>query len=239
MARQGRDGASVGLTSLLFVLAAPLLVFVAAVGTHLSVWDWTFGYGLLTMKVGLALAALGLIVALWRAVAAGYGRVNAVSALAGLAIAAVTMGLYGAHIRATGLTSWRGTGTPPFQATTDRADPPAFATRLADRRDADQAAPATRRASFQSCDAPSVPTQVAPQVAGWALEQAGFDVLGFGVGRADGTRQGFWFGFTYDATIRIRPGRTDVRVAAREGRPDGEEACRLTKLIISKLQTTP
>ena len=63
--------------------------------------------------------------------------------------------------------------------------------------------------------------------------------VGFGVGRADGTRQGFWFGFTYDATIRIRPGRTDVRVAAREGRPDGEEACRLTKLIISKLQTTP
>lgn len=239
MARQGRDRASIGLISLLLVLAAPLLVFVAAAGTHLDVWGWTFGYGLLTMKVGSALAALGLIVALWRAVSAGYGRVNAISAVAGLAIAAVTVGLYGAHIRATGLTAWRGTGTPPFQATTDRVDPPAFATRLADRRDADQAEPATRRAGFQSCDVTPVPTQVAPAAAGWALEQAGFDVLGFGVGRADGTRQGFWFGFTYDATIRIRPGRTDVRVAAREGRPDGEEACRLTKLIVGKLQTRP
>ena len=237
MARRERDGASVGLTSLLLVLTAPLLVFVAAVGTRLDVWGWTLGYKLLTMQIGLALAAFGLIVALWRMTAAHYGRVSRGSALAGLLIASITMALYGAHIRATGLTAWTGrTDTPPFQATTDRADPPAFATRLADRRDADQAAPATRYAGFQSCDAQSVPRQVAPGEAAWALEQAGFDVLGFGVGRADGTRQGFWFGFTHDATIRIRPGRTDVRVAAREARPDGQEACRLTQRIVSELQ---
>lgn len=238
MARE-RDGAGVGLISLLFVLAAPLLVFMAAVGTRLDVWDWTFGYTLLTMQIGLALATLGLIVALWRVTAAGYGRLSKLSGFVSLMIAGATMAIFSAHIRDTGLTAWRGTGRPPFQATTDLADPPAFATRLADRRDADQAAPATRGYGFQSCDAQSVPRQVAPGEAAWALEQAGFDVLGFGVGRADGTRQGFWFGFTYDATIRIRPGRTDVRVAAREARPDGLEACRLTRLIVSKLQVRP
>ena len=65
---------------------------------------------------------------------------------------------------------------------------------------------------------------------------AGFDVLGSGVGRADGVRTGFWFGFQYDAVVRIRPGRTDVRVTAREDRPDGGEACRLAQAILAEIQ---
>lgn len=238
MTRRRSKEAGPGLISLALVAAAPLLVFVAAAGTRLDVWDWRFGYELLTLKIGLGLAVVGLFAGLWRVRAASQGRLSWPLALAGLAIACITVGLYGAHIRATGLTGWGArTDTPPFQATTDSADPPAFSARLAGRRDADQAEPATRAAGFQTCDVQAVPRQVAPQAAGWALEQAGFDVLGFGVGRADGTRTGFWFGFAYDATIRIRPGRTDVRVGAREARPDGQEACRLARLIVSKLQT--
>ncbi|MCY1311757.1 hypothetical protein D9M70_621040 [compost metagenome] len=54
--------------------------------------------------------------------------------------------------------------------------------------------------------------------------------------RADGSKEGFWFGLTYDAAIRIRPGRTDVRVAQREGVPVGDEACRLARAIMTGLQ---
>ena len=79
--------------------------------------------------------------------------------------------------------------------------------------------------------------QVAPQVAGWALQEAGFTVLGSGVARADGERDGFWFGFGHDAVIRIRPGRTDIRVAARDDRPHAGEACRLATRISELLHS--
>ncbi|MNY64682.1 hypothetical protein D3C86_2018270 [compost metagenome] len=54
--------------------------------------------------------------------------------------------------------------------------------------------------------------------------------------RADGAREGFWFGLTYDAAIRIRPGRTDVRVAQREGVRVGDESCRLARAITDGLK---
>ena len=71
----------------------------------------------------------------------------------------------------------------------------------------------------------------------WALEQAGFRAHGAGVQRADGTHTGFWFGVTHDAVIRIRPGRTDIRVAARDPLPHGGEACRLATRISEALRT--
>jgi hypothetical protein len=73
--------------------------------------------------------------------------------------------------------------------------------------------------------------QIAPTAAIYALEQAGFTLRGAGVGRADGSREGFWFGFDHDAVIRIRPGRTDIRVAARDHRAHGGEACRMATAI--------
>ena len=79
---------------------------------------------------------------------------------------------------------------------------------------------------------------VAPGVAGYALKEAGFEVAGIGVGRADGSHDSFWFGFTHDAVVRIRPGRTDVRVTARDDRDDGGEACRLATKIVEVLQTS-
>ena len=78
--------------------------------------------------------------------------------------------------------------------------------------------------------------QIAPTAAIYALEQAGFTLRGAGVARADGSREGFWFGFDHDAVIRIRPGRTDIRVAARDHRPHGGEACRMATAISETLR---
>jgi hypothetical protein len=36
--------------------------------------------------------------------------------------------------------------------------------------------------------------------------------------------------------VRIRPGRTDIRVAARDPRPDGGAACRLMEKIVTALE---
>jgi hypothetical protein len=69
-----------------------------------------------------------------------------------------------------------------------------------------------------------------------ALEAAGFTVVGTSPFRIEGTREGFWFGFTHDAVLRSRPGRTVGRVAGREDRPDGGEACRLAGRISEHLR---
>ncbi len=83
-----------------------------------------------------------------------------------------------------------------------------------------------------------LPTQVAPEAASAALAQAGFTVIGSAAFRAEGVHEGFWFGFTHDAVIRIRPGQTDVRVTAREGVAQGDEACRLAQAIVAALKTS-
>ncbi|MEG0819028.1 MAG: hypothetical protein RSG56_06245 [Brevundimonas sp.] len=68
------------------------------------------------------------------------------------------------------------------------------------------------------------------------MSAGGFTVRGAAPFRADGAKEGFWFGLTHDAAIRIRPGRTDVRVAQREGVRVGDEACRLARAITAGLQ---
>ena len=41
---------------------------------------------------------------------------------------------------------------------------------------------------------------------------------------------------TRDDDLRIRPGRTDIRVAARNSRPDGGATCRLAAKITRNLE---
>ncbi len=219
---------------LVLTTLAPLAVFVGIAGMRLGVWDWQIGYSVLTLQVGLALAALGTFAALGGVIVAlGEPRAR-LMALGGVILGGATAGLYGLHLSQTGVGILSASATSvPAQATTALTDPPVFTGALADRRQAASAAEAT---VFQTCAATTVPTQVAPGAAAYALEQAGFEVLGFGVARADGTREGTWFGFVHDATIRIRPGATDVRVASREARDDGGEACRLVTRIVAELQ---
>ena len=92
-----------------------------------------------------------------------------------------------------------------------------------------------RRGLRRRAGGAGAPTQAAPEAARRALEQAGFSVIGTAPFRAEGERKGFWYGLSHDAVIRIRPGRTDVRVTAREARADGGEACRLASELARAL----
>ena len=226
---------AVGIVQALFgvVLISPVLFLAAAFGTKFGIWGWRFGY-LMTIEAAWWAALVGVVAAL-AAVAAAFIDVRRAGpfALAAVVVSAVTIALF---IRHFGL--MRAVAPDP-DATTNLADPPGFSSRILARREGDGAVAVNRWAGGRDgCQTEgSIPMQIAPGSAIWALEQAGFDVVGAGVGSADGTREGFWFGFTHDATIRIRPGQTDVRVVAREDRPDGGEACRLTRRIAEAVQT--
>jgi len=81
----------------------------------------------------------------------------------------------------------------------------------------------------------AVETQILPESAAWALQEQGFAITKAGLFEVEGTRQGFWFGRRYDAVVRIRPGRTDLRLATEGDRADGGAVCRqalgLAKLL--------
>lgn len=234
MARQGDGTVRLARWMTGLTLLAPLVVMIAAMGTHLGLWDWRIGWSLLTWKAGAGLAGLGLVAAIVAVLCAVKRPAGAVLlALVSVFVAGGTAGLF--------VWNWSNGNAPGAAAgfgdvTSDPEDPPVFARTLSQRRADSGAPPMTAAGGFSGCDLRFAPTQVAPEVAAWALDQAGFTVLGSGVGRADGTRTGFWFGFQYDAVVRIRPGRTDVRVTAREDRPDGGEACRLAQAILAEIQ---
>jgi hypothetical protein len=212
-------------------LAAPLLVFVAAVGVRAGVVDLDFGFGVLTLKAGWALAWLGAVAAAVAVVVAIRSPRAAALVAAGAVLAAgATLAVFLAHF------AGAKDRTAGFDVSTNPADPPGYSDQVRARR---AAAGADAAVTAEDCAVAAVPSQVPPGVAAYALQQAGFEVPGFGVGRADGTRTGFWFGRTHDAVVRIRPARTDVRVTARDGRYDDGEACRLAREIVAGLQITP
>ncbi|QLQ13844.1 MAG: DUF1499 domain-containing protein [Brevundimonas sp.] len=217
-------------------LLAPLAAFVGAAGTRLGVWDWHFGYDVLTQTIGFGLSLLGLLAAVVALVMArGALRRSGPVALLALLVALTSFGFYWME-RSRAVRS-----DAKADVTTNIADPPGFGgIILAQRRDSGGTIPRRIAGQQDGCANPgSVPRQVAPETASAALQEAGFTPLGRGVGRADGTHTSFWFGFTHDAAIRIRPGQTDVRVVSREDRDDRGEACRLLNKIVEGLQPTP
>jgi hypothetical protein len=224
-ARRGGTTAGPGLMAV--VAAAPLLVFVAALGTRTGQWSYAFGHDLLAMRVGPGLAALGGLAALALLVAALRRRASPWLAAAAVAISAATGGVY----------AWQADRTAsgaPDDISTDTAEIPGFGDLDARRR----GAVAVAIGGPEACPgaAPAM-TQVPPASAVWALQEAGFSIQGrVNVARAGGSHRGFWFGAVHDAVIRIRPGRTDIRVAARDGRPHGGEACRLATRISEALR---
>ena len=216
-------------------LVSPVIVFAAALLTGAGVVDWRVGYGLLTVRIAWYAAMLGGLAALAAAVLCLRDlRRAGPFALVAVVVAGLTIALFVRHFMVIG------NGSSQPDASTNPVDPPGYSRQLMALRTASGAAPVDRWRDFQGgCDlGGSLPTQVAPGAAAWALERAGFTVLGSGVGRVDGYDESFWFGFTHDATIRIRPGQTDIRVTAREDRPDGGKACRLALRIKTALQTS-
>ena len=207
---------------------APLLVLVAVFGTRFGLWSAGFGLDVLTLKLGRIQAVAGLAAALVAVIIAlkdvrRRGLYGAVS----LAVAGATVALF--------LIQERRFAVPADNdVTTDAAEAPAFSRAVVAMRGGPGAGKVD--ASVACPALVSVPRQVAPETAAAALAAAGFTVRGAAPFRADGAKEGFWFGLTYDAAIRIRPGRPDVRVAQREGVKVGDEACRLARAITTGLQ---
>lgn len=224
--RPKHEGLVQGLT--LFTLAAPALVLVAAFGTSLGFWGPSVGYDLLALKVAWGLAFVGVAVAVASGMLArGNLKRLGLYVVAGLVISVGAVGVF----------AWQKARLAeglPEDVSTNPDDRPGFT-------DSVQAARGTGGPASaigpEACPAAQpVMRQIAPQRAYEALQAAGFTARGAFVARADGDRTGFWFGFTHDAVVRIRPGRTDVRVAARDHRSHGGEACRLAGEISRTLQ---
>lgn len=210
----------------LAAFAAPLLVLVAVFGTRLGLWSAGFGLDVLTFKVGRVLAFGGLAAALVAVVIAFKDLRRR-----GL-YAAVSLVVAGACVALFLIQGQRFAVEASNDVTTDAAEAPAFSRAVLAMRGGQGEA----TSSIACPDLVAVPRQVAPETAAAALEAAGFTPRGAAAFRADGSKEGFWFGLTYDAAIRIRPGRTDVRVAQREGVAVGDEACRLARAITDGLQ---
>lgn len=216
-----------GLT--LVSLASPCLLLVAAFGTSLGFWDASVGYDLLALQVAWALAFVGVVAAVLAAIVArrDLKRLGLYVVVA-LVVSLGTLGGF----------AWQKARLAeglPEDVSTNPADRPGFSDVVAAARG--EGGPTTAIGPEVCPAAQPLLRQVAPQRAYEALQAAGFTARGAFAARADGDKTGFWFGFTHDAVVRIRPGRTDVRVAARDGRSHGGEACRLAGEISRALQT--
>lgn len=206
--------------------AAPLVLVVAAMAATLfGGVDRAITYDLLTWKVAQGLAWVGCVAALVVAVLAlrDLGRRWIYAAIA-LILGGATLGGFLHQAR-------RLAESTPRDISTNVAEPPAYTRLAALHRDASgvngsETCPATR----------SIPTQVLAQQAVSALVDAGFPIVRAATFEVEGVHEGAWFGFAYDAVIRIRPGRTDIRVAARDPRPDGGATCRLMNKIVAALE---
>ncbi|MDI1326697.1 MAG: hypothetical protein PSV23_07835 [Brevundimonas sp.] len=214
---------------LAFSLAAPLLVLAAALGTRSGGLSLETGYDLLTMRVGWWLAIAGALAALAAVVLALRDfRRSGLLAVATVLVGGGTLAGYIWH-------NGRMAAAPPEDISTDLAEIPGFGDLNDERRGRGPRA----TAGVEACPgALPMMAQIAPGSAAWALQEAGFTIRGAGVARADGSRESFWFGFDHDAVIRIRPGRTDIRVAARDDRPHGGDACRMASRISEALRTS-
>lgn len=205
--------------------ATPVLVLATIAGVRLGLLPIATGYDFLTMTVAWGLsfvsAAAGVLAVLL--------ALRNVRALGVVALAALIMG-----VGSLGVFVWqkgRLAAGPTENVSTDLSEIPGFG----DLRGDDMGQGAA--VGVQACPgALPVMTQIAPEGAAWAIQEAGFTLRRTGVSRADGSRNSTWFGFGYDVVIRIRPDRTDIRVAARDARPHGGEACRLVTAISTALR---
>jgi hypothetical protein len=208
----------------LISLLSPLLFFVAVFGTRLGLWGLPVGFELLTMKVAPLLAWAGFAAALI-ALGLSVRRFKAVwpYVVTSVVVSAATISLF----QVLGARYDRPGGS---DVTTNVADPVAFSRAISAQR-------RNLTAPSEACDGlTSVGRQVAPETASAAMRQAGFTPIGTAPFRADGYRESFWFGQVHHVAIRIRPGQTDVRVAALYPVKAGDEACRLARDVVAALQ---
>lgn len=196
--------------------AAPLLTFVAVLLTRNGIVPLDLGLDVLTLRVAWGLSGVALGYALLSLVLSlpQFGRLGLVSIALVVVCAAVAAAFFvqGRAIAVAG----------PLDVSTDLAEPPG----ISGATGAPVACPGVA----------AVMTQVAPAQATKALQGAGFEVTESQLFRSRGVRDGFWFGMGHAAHIRIRPGRTDVRVVARYDHTDGRQTCRVLAKVVEGLQ---
>ncbi|MBL8535908.1 MAG: DUF1499 domain-containing protein [Hyphomonadaceae bacterium] len=229
-------------------LLVPVYFAVAALGTKFGLLDWRIGFGLMTFRFGIfvfagaaAFALLALLVAL-----VAPPRRGVFAALLALAIPGAGMG-YGAYVRQ------QAQAIPPIHdISTDLIDPPAFSQAvvaaraavpggndldLLNKRTGDgRAFVDLQREAYG--DIQPVSTAQSPRAA-FDAALALAETQGWTIARADAaagvieaTATTFWYGFTDDIVIRVRPegegARVDARSVSRVGRSDlGANAARL------------
>ena len=201
--------------------AAPVVLIVAAIAaTRFGGVDLSVSYDLLTWTVARILAWIGLAGAVAAAVLALRDlKGRGLYALAALVLAGATVGGFV-------LRQGQDAAPNPRDVTTHVEEPPAFSRAAQHRGSTPQTCP----------DLSAVPTQVLAQQATSALVDAGFVITRATTFQVEAVHEGAWFGFVTDAVVRIRPGRTDIRVAARDARPDGGATCRLATKIARNLE---
>ncbi len=201
--------------SIALAVAAPLITFAAILLVRGGIIPLDVGLDVLTLRIAIvvAFAALGFAIISMAGSLSQFRRLGLIS-LAVLLVSAAVAGLFTWQARALSVAG-------PLDVSTDLSEPPAIT--------GAEGRPETCR-DFQA-----VMTQVAPAQATEALQSAGFSVTESQLFRARGVRDGFWFGLNHEAVIRIRPGRTDIRVVARYDRKDGGETCRIARQIMTDL----
>ena len=201
--------------------AAPVVLIVAAIAaTRFGGVDLSVSYDLLTWTVARILAWIGLAGALAAAVLALRDlKGRGLYALAALVLA-------GATVAGFVLRQGQDASPNPRDVTTNVEEPPASSRAAQHRGSTPQTCP----------DLNAIPTQVLAQQATSALVDAGFVITRATTFQVEAVHEGAWFGFVTDAVVRIRPGRTDIRVAARDARPDGGATCRLATKIARNLE---
>ena len=216
MAQGGGGARKVALAALMLAFAAPVIVVLSAFAARLGVLPVDTAVDLLTLGVAqvVAFAAPAVaLVALW-ATRRHWRRVGKYTVPA-LVVSCLALGLFQSQNR-------RMVIPGPLDVSTNASDPP--------RLGLQSGGPATCTGLVP------VESQLLPEAAAWALQEQGFVITEAGLFEVEGTRQGFWFGRRYDAVVRIRPGRTDLSLAAAGTRQDGGAVCRQALALAASLQ---
>ncbi|MBU6373864.1 MAG: DUF1499 domain-containing protein [Alphaproteobacteria bacterium] len=249
--------------ALALALALPVYFAAVALGVKFGALDWRLGFGQLTIQIGplailgtLVIAVLGLLLAL--IVPPRRGRRIALAALAVPAAAALAVA---------GFIQTAQSAPPIHDISTDLLDPPAFSAAVLEARAkvpgsngvdlATARVPTTPQKRFGAAegrlsrelqveaypDVQPVRLSAAPADALKAAEAAATKVgLTVGAvdpagGRIEATATSFWYGFTDDVVIRVRPAPgaagsvVDIRSTSRVGVSDlGANAKRIRAL---------
>jgi len=220
VARGARSRVTVGMAkvrvSIVLMTLAPLIVFSAVLLVQNGVVSPGFGLDLMTLKIGLwvSLGALAFSVLSFVLSLGQFRRLGAITLLVLVTCAGIS-GLFVWQARTMAVAG-------PSDTSTNLVDAPAMR--------------ATDAAPMACPGVEPIPRQIALEAASYVLVQQGFSITDAQTFSVRGVRKGFWFGLPHEAVIRIRPGRTDVRVVARYDHSDGGATCRVAENLVAGLQ---